>query len=1034
MSKLNTASDLSSLKNEIVQKRDGVKRLISLCGGTGCTANKSNSIKELLREKLDAAGLNDVQVKATGCHGFCEQGPLMIIQPENWLYTKVTEDDVEEIIETSIKGGSVIERLLYVDPVTQKPVTSEDDITFYSKQNRVLLKNNKDTNPQDIEDYIFHDGYTALAKVLGGISPDDVIATIKDSGLKGRGGAGFPTGIKWELMKKSAGDKKYLICNADEGDPGAYMDRSLLEGNPHAIIEGMLIGAYAMGASDSFVYVREEYPLAIINLQAAIDQAKELGLLGENILGSGFNFDITIYRGAGAFVCGEETALMNSIMGLSGEPRQRPPYPAVSGLWGYPTNINNVETWANIPHIINKGAEWFQGLGTPEAAGTKIFSLVGKINNTGLVEVPMGITLKEVVYDIGGGIPGGKKLKAVQTGGPSGGCIPANKLDIPIDYKHLYEAGSIIGSGGMIVMDEDTCVVDLAKYFIDFTLNESCGKCSSCREGLFRLKEILTSITEGEVDSLDVLDLLEELSEHVKDTSMCGLGQSAPNPVLSTLRYFREEYVEHIIHKKCRAGVCTSLFEAPCQNTCPAGTNVPGYIQLIKEGKYFDAYDLNKEYNPFPAVCGRVCPHPCEDKCKRGLTGDPLAIATLKRAAADYTFEHRSEYNSKLKTLPDTGKKIAIVGGGPAGMSAAFYLRRLGHSPVIYEAKDKLGGMMIQGIPPYRLPRKILEQEVQDILDMGVEAKLNTTVGKDVPFAQLKSDFDAVFVAPGAPKEMKLGIDGEDSLGSSSGLKILTEQGMTGTTDMGKKVVVIGGGNVAIDAARTARRMGAEVTIVYRRTRNDMPAYEEEIHGALEEGIELMTQTNPIEIISEGGHVSGVKCMKQDLGPFDSSGRPRPIPIEGSEFVIEVDTILAAIGQRPDMAYVQEGTDIELRRNGTGVADDWTMGTTTEGVFLGGDAHWGADTVIRAIADGKMAAGSIDQFLMGENRLQQIMGDYKYAMVIPPGGEEPPRVKCKETDPSARNNFDEVVLPLDEEAIKYECDRCLRCDVKEVVE
>jgi NADH:ubiquinone oxidoreductase subunit F (NADH-binding)/(2Fe-2S) ferredoxin len=513
-------------------------------------------VDEIKSKGVDASVV--YEVKASGCHGFCEKGPLVVIRPQGILYTHVSVDDVEEIISETIIGGNVIERLLYQDPATGTSVELEEEVSFYRHQHRLILDLNGLIDPCEIDEYIAHGGYSSLAKVLDSMRPEDVIETIKTAGLRGRGGAGFPTGIKWELCRKQSGDVKYVICNADEGDPGAYMDRSIMEGNPHRVLEGMIIGAFAIGANQGYVYIRNEYPLAVRHLRLAIQHAEEAGLLGENILGSGFDFNVRIKLGSGAFVCGEETALMASIEGKIGEPRPRPPYPAQSGLWNKPSNINNVKTWATVPIILHKGADWFAEIGTEQSKGTMIFSVVGNINNTGLVEVPMGISLRELVYDIGGGIPDGKALKAVQIGGPSGGCIPAEHLDVPVDYESLTGLGAIMGSGGMVIADEDTCMVDFARYFMAFTQEESCGKCVPCRVGTKAMLATLERICAGEGQPGD-MDYLLELGNEIKRSSLCGLGQTAPNPVLSTLRYFKDEYTAHIDHKKCPAGVCKGL-------------------------------------------------------------------------------------------------------------------------------------------------------------------------------------------------------------------------------------------------------------------------------------------------------------------------------------------------------------------------------------------------------------------------------------------------------------------------------------------
>lgn len=545
-----------------------IRAHVLICGGTGCKSAGSKEVQLAFSRAIEAKGLSDeVMVVETGCHGFCEHGPLVIVYPEGTFYCQVKAEDVEEIVESHLFKGRIVERLLYHEPLTHESIPNYSEINFYKKQHRLVLENCGAINPEQIEEYIAVGGYEALAKAVTTMSPEDVIEEIKKSGLRGRGGGGFPTGMKWQFAKASVSDKKYVICNADEGDPGAFMDRSVLEGDPHKILEGMAVCGYAIGADEGYIYVRAEYPLAIKRLRIAIEQAEVMGLLGENIFGSGFSFKLHIKEGAGAFVCGEETALMASIEGKRGMPRPRPPFPAVAGLWGKPTNINNVETFGNVAAIITNGADWYAGFGTEKSKGTKVFALTGKINNTGLAEVPMGITMREIIYDIGGGINGGKKFKAVQIGGPSGGCLPESMLDLSIDYDSLTAAGAMMGSGGLVVMDEDTCMVDVAKFFLNFTQSESCGKCTPCREGTKRMLEVLTRITEGQGREGDI-ELLEELARNIKETALCGLGQTAPNPVLSTLKYFRHEYEAHIKEKRCPAGACEKLANYEITDAC----------------------------------------------------------------------------------------------------------------------------------------------------------------------------------------------------------------------------------------------------------------------------------------------------------------------------------------------------------------------------------------------------------------------------------------------------------------------------------
>jgi NADH:ubiquinone oxidoreductase subunit F (NADH-binding)/(2Fe-2S) ferredoxin len=586
-------------------------RTLFVCQGTGCVSSKSPEIQSALEKQITEANLEDVQVKLTGCHGFCQQGPIIIVEPEGIFYGLIGVDDVPEIVESHLVNNEQVERLFYKEPVTGKSIPRYEDIPFYSKQERIVLKNCGTINSEDIEDYIAVDGYKAMEKALTGMTPDEVIEQVKASGLRGRGGAGFPTGLKWQFCRDAKGDQKYLICNADEGDPGAFMDRSILEATPHSVIEGMVIAGYAFNATKGYIYVRAEYPLAIQRLRIAIDQARERGYLGKNIKGSDHDFDLTLFEGAGAFVCGEETALMASIEGKRGMPRPRPPYPAVSGLFGKPTTINNVKSLSLISPIILKGAEWFASIGTEKSKGTAVFALTGKIANSGLIEVPMGTTLREIIYGIGGGILDGKQFKAVQSGGPSGGCLPAGHLDTPVDYENMASVGSIMGSGGMVVMDEDTCMVDVARYFLDFTHKESCGECGPCRLGTKQMLDILVDITEGKGKPTD-LDLLLELSEAIKVGSLCALGQTAPNPVLTTLRYFREEYEAHIREGRCPALTCKELIAYridaekcvgchTCFNNCPVdaisgeirGTHVIDTEKCVKCGMCLEVCPKN---------------------------------------------------------------------------------------------------------------------------------------------------------------------------------------------------------------------------------------------------------------------------------------------------------------------------------------------------------------------------------------------------------------------------------------------------------
>ncbi|MEN8245342.1 MAG: NADH-quinone oxidoreductase subunit NuoF [Thermodesulfobacteriota bacterium] len=624
MACLNSPEALNDYRNKLTAQRDTEKPCISICAGAGCVASGANEVIEAFKAEIDSQGLAAVvDTKGTGCPGFCEQGPVLVIHPEEICYLGVTVDDVPEIVTQTIKDKKVVERLLYKDPETGEPAVHENDIPFYKNQKRHLISSNIWIDSRSIDDYLAIDGYSALGRSLFDMSAEDVLLEVKKSNLRGRGGAGFPAGRKWEGSRDATEPIKYVIVNADEGDPGAFMDRALLEGNPHSILEGLIIGGYAIGAHEGYVYVRQEYPLAVENINLAIQQAEAYGFLGENILGSGFDFKVIVHQGAGAFVCGESTALMTALEGRVGEPRPKYIRSNIKGLWERPSVLNNVETWANVPHIINKGADWFTQFGTEGSKGTKIFSLVGKINNTGLVEVPMGIRLREIIYDIGGGIPNGKKFKAVQTGGPSGGCIPESMLDLEVGFDELSEAGSMMGSGGMIVMDEDTCMVDVARYFIEFLTDESCGKCVPCREGLRQMHRILTNITTGKGKDGDI-ELLEELSETAIEASLCALGKSAPNPFLSTLRYFRDEYEAHIKDKKCPALSCKEMiayFIDPekcgactiCMKKCP--------VQAIDGGKKL-IHVIDQEKCTNCGTCFEVCPS--RFSAVKKLSGEPV--------------------------------------------------------------------------------------------------------------------------------------------------------------------------------------------------------------------------------------------------------------------------------------------------------------------------------------------------------------------------------------------------------------------------
>jgi NADH-quinone oxidoreductase subunit F len=1013
-------------------------RTVLVCRGTGCVSGGGDAVFEALKLEVARQGVKGAGIDFTGCHGFCQQGPNVVVEPEGIFYTHVEPEDAAEIVASHLQNGEPVERLFYRDPVTGQAIPRYSDINFYKEQKRLILRNCGHINPEKIDDYLARDGYQALRKVLLSMTPGQVIEEVKSSGLRGRGGAGFPTGRKWEFCRSAPGSPKYVICNADEGDPGAFMDRSILEADPHAIIEGLTIAAYAIGASEGYIYVRAEYPLAVSRLGTALGQAQERGFLGDKILGSGFNFTVHIKEGAGAFVCGEETALIASIESRRGMPRPRPPFPAQSGLDGKPTIINNVKTLASVPIIVERGADWFAGIGTEKSKGTAVFALTGKIANSGLVEVPMGTPLARIVYEIGGGIPRGKRLKAVQTGGPSGGCIPARFIDSPVDYESLAGLGSIMGSGGMVVMDETNCMVEVARYFLSFTQTESCGKCTPCRLGTRQMLEILTRITEGKGRDEDI-DALLTLAITVKECSLCGLGQTSPNPVLSTINYFRDEYESHIKEKKCPAAVCDALMISPCQHTCPVGINIPKYVAHIAAGEYREATDTIRERNPFPAICGRICHHPCEFRCRRGELDDPVAIRALKRFAADWYFDNVTEDPEPFPLVYN--QRIAVVGAGPTGLSCAYFLAQAGYPTTVFEALPIGGGMLSVAIPEFRLPREMIQKEIDYIAKKGVDIRYNTPVNVNFTVEDLRRDgFEAVFIAAGAQRSQRIGIPGEleDIAGFYYGLRFLRDVRLGRPVRVGRRVAVIGGGNVALDAARTALRLGAdEVSIFYRRSREEMPVTEVEYDQATTEGVQVNFLVSPTRIVSENWTATGLQCIQMRLGEPDQSGRRRPIPITGSESFVEADTVIAAVGQAPDLSFLPVDSALERTRWETLVVDSNTLVTNVSGVFAGGDFVTGPGMVIDAIAAGRRAAIAIDKYLKGDTSRVEIY-DLKAGVVgelpsqeIEEAWEVQPRLAEPVLPAQERKaSFAEVELRFSEETARQEAKRCLRCDLE----
>ncbi len=1005
---------------------------ILVCTGGGCIASGSLNIVSEIQTVLRELNL-DIPVKCTGCLGPCSKGPVISCNPLNTVYEGVTPAIIKDLISSHFIDERPFQQNIFRDAEGGKPAEKIEESAFFKPQNKIVLQNCGIVDPLNIEDAIAHGAYKGLVKILEDNSID-VIDQLKISGLRGRGGAGFPTWLKWKFTMdakcEDSEKQKYVLCNADEGDPGAYMDRSVLEGDPHTLIEGMAIAARTVGASIGYVYVRAEYPLAVARLSKAIEHTKSAGLMGDSILGTDFSFDLEIRMGSGAFVCGEETALINSIEGKRGEPRTRPPFPAQKGLWGKPSLLNNVETYANIPAIIRKGAEWYSSFGTPESKGTKVFALAGAVANTGLVEVPLGTPLGDLIFDVGGGIINNRPFKAAQIGGPSGGCIPLQHLSVPLDYEPLKELGAIIGSGGLIVMDDTTCMVDVARYFLEFVQDESCGKCVPCRVGTKRMLEILTRICNGEGVQGDI-ESLEKLAHQIKDTALCGLGQTAPNPVLSTIRHFRHEYEAHIRDKHCEAGVCAGLVRASCQSACPARVDIPGFVSLTGEGRYAEALKLHRERNPFAAVCARVCFHTCEDKCRRTGLDESVSVRGVKRFLVDQ--EITIQVPEILENDANATKKIAIIGAGPAGLSCAYFLARLGYKPTIFDASVRPGGMLVQTIPSYRLPRETVAREIRMIEQMGVDIISEKALGKDFTIQSLREEgYEMFFLGIGAPDSLSMGLPGEELEGVVQAVPFLQRYNIRGSVQAGQKVVVIGGGNAAIDAARTALRLGAdEVRIVYRRSQDEMPAYAEEVEEAIHEGVKISCLTQPVEIISDSnGKAAGVSCLPMKLGVFDASGRRRPTAAESEKFTITADQVIIAIGQRLNSKDILGADIVDLNKKRFISVDPVTGKSSVSDIFAGGDCVDGPSSVVEAIAAGEKAAVGMDLALTGEDHAfwrfeKEIKTDFDPdADPIMSGRDKVRSISIERR----RCNFEEVEQAWSEPVAQRQAHRCLRCD------
>lgn len=1054
MSKL---TDLGALRKNGLSHIVNGTPWISVGMGTCGLGNGADEVFTALADAIQTQGI-DAKVRRVGCFGFCAAEPIvMAYRPGKPLLlfadvkaakaislAKGLADDVSfakiaKIAEAKIESWDF--RTYTIDFGKDFPfLPTWKELAFFKGQEKIVLRDCGLIDPENIEEYIAVGGYSGLIKALTTMTPDSIIDEVKKAGLRGRGGAGFPTWKKWRIMRDNVlanAGAAYAICNADEGDPGAYMNRNEIESDPHMLIEGLIIGAHAMGATHGIVYARAEYPLAVERLGKALEQARNAGLLGNNILGSKFSFDIEIVTGAGAFVCGEETALIASIEGKAGRPAPRPPFPAQKGLYNRPTTINNVETWCNVPVIIARGGEYFASFGTTSSSGTKVFSFVGKVRNTGLVELPMGSTLDSAVYGMCEGMGPKKKIKGLQSGGPSGGCIPASLFKTPIDYEHLAELGAIMGSGGMVVMDQDNCMVDVARYFIGFTASESCGKCTPCREGTSQMLNILQGVADGEASEQD-LKTLESLALSVKDSALCGLGQTAANPVLTTLKYFRDEYIQHIKAKRCPAGVCENLYVALCESSCPLHMNIPGYLQLLKENRIEDAFELTLRENPLPGSLGRICHFHCRMRCRRDMLDEPVSQGEIHRYLADSMYKmgrEKSIYNKLIKEkLPATGKRISIVGAGPGGLAAAFWLSRLGHDVTVYEATGEAGGILRWGIPAYRLPKDVLKKEVAFIQKLGARFIFNTRMETKEQWQRLIDASDAIIIAAGAGKEISLGIPGEKFKGVIAAGDLLKKISENQKPKIGSEIVVVGGGNSAIDAARSALRLGAHVTLVYRRARSDMPANIEEMNGSLEEGISLVCMTQPVEVIGDGkaGNpaVKALKLQRMKAGPVDASGRPTPVPTDDF-YEIPCDSIIVAIGEKVGLPGL-DGLGIGFERDGRIKVDPFSLRSANPKVFACGDAVMGPATAAEAMGQARIVSESLDEILAGEKRFQKLFRSFDYKMEVPVKLTKAKMTRAIFIPVDARkSNFMEISLGYTGEQARIEAERCLRCDVRE---
>ncbi len=992
-----------SVEKEKRLRKGGHTVRITVPMGSCGIASGAQKVMDALFAEMAKCGRSDISVMRSGCLGLCSQEPLVTVEvlgKEPVIYHRVDAKKIRKIFRGHILNGRVQDDLALArgramnEEGLSASLRSEGDIPhvsqlpFFALQKSLVLRNRGLIDPERIEDYIWRDGYQAMAKAFLEMTPSEIISEVKTSGLRDRGPKGFPTGIKWEFCASSKGDVKYILCQADEGDPGAFMDRSLLEADPHGVLEGLIIAAKAIDSHQGYIYCRTEHSLAMKRLHLAIQQACEYGLLGKNILGSGFDFDLEVCQG-----------------------REK--------LWKNPTISENVETYANIPQIILQAGERYAGTGTESSKGTKIVGLAGKVNSVGLVEVPMGTALGRIIFEIGGGIPSGKRFKAVQVGGPFGGCIPGEYLNTPVDYEAIAKTGAFMGSGGMTVMDEDTCMVDIANSFIHFCQDKACEKFAFCRATNEQMDVVLQRICKGEGRHGDI-ELLEGLARQIKDTAPCDLGQVAPNSILSTIRHFREEYEAHIDERRCPAAVCLPLFKSPCEHTCPVGVNMPAAIAFVRAGRIGDAYKVLKQSNPFPSVCGWVCGRPCEEKCRRAQLDDSVAIRSLERFVAEHAKRRR------IRPFPTTRKeRVAIVGAGPSGLAAALELKRRGYRVTVFEEQPEAGGMLRWRIPAWRLPREELGRDIQEILDAGVELQTGCRVGRDIPFAELDQEYRAIYLAVGAQKSVPFNIPGQEAEGVFGAAEFLRDYHMGKEIKVGKYVAVIGGGDTAIDAARTAVRLGAKkVTIYYERERKDMSAQEWEVKAAEQEGVRIRCLAAPVRIIPQYGKAIKLELTQMRLDKFDRIGRKQPKPILGAEFEEKAEMILSAIGQEADLRSLPKETGIEVEQ--ALIKVDKNFRTANVKVWAGGEAVTGPAMVIDAIQAGQRAARAIDEAIRLANGEKPWMPRKEKRIAVPrtrTGGI---------SHDSRRNDLCEGGLGYTMKMALAEASRCMRCDLGQV--